>query len=110
MILYTEQDFEAEVKRLTGGAGVQVVYDSVGRTTFEQSLRCLAPRGMMVLYGQSSGPVGSFDPQVLNQRGSIFLTRPEPAALRRDARRAARARERGAGLGARRHAAAAHRA
>jgi NADPH2:quinone reductase len=76
VILYVEQDFETEAKRLTGGAGVQVVYDSVGRTTFERSLRCLAPRGMMVLYGQSSGPVGSFDPQVLNQRGSIFLTRP----------------------------------
>jgi len=76
VILYVEQDFETEVRRLTDGAGVQVVYDSVGRTTFEQSLRCLAPRGMMVLYGQSSGPVGRFDPQVLNQRGSIFLTRP----------------------------------
>jgi NADPH2:quinone reductase len=75
-ILYLERDFETEVKRLTGGAGVQVVYDSVGRATFEQSLRCLAPRGMMVLFGQSSGPVGAFDPQVLNQRGSIFLTRP----------------------------------
>jgi NADPH2:quinone reductase len=76
VVLYTEQDFEAEVMRLTGGAGVQVVYDSVGRMTFERSLGCLARRGMMVLYGQSSGPVGSFDPQVLNQRGSIFLTRP----------------------------------
>jgi len=76
VILYVEQDFEAETKRLTDGAGVQVVYDSVGRTTFERSLRCLALRGMIVLYGQSSGPVGSLDPQVLNQRGSIFLTRP----------------------------------
>jgi NADPH2:quinone reductase len=76
VILYVEQDFEAAVRRITGGAGVQVVYDSVGRSTFERSLRCLAPRGMMVLYGQSSGPVGAFDPQVLNQRGSIFLTRP----------------------------------
>ena len=76
VILYVEQDFEAEVRRATDGAGVQVVYDSAGRTTFERSLRCLAPRGMMVLYGQSSGPVGAFDPQVLNQRGSIFLTRP----------------------------------
>ena len=76
VILYVEQDFEAGVKRLTGGAGVQVVYASVGRSTFEQSLRCLAPRGTMVLYGQSSGPVGDFDPQVLSQRGSIFLTRP----------------------------------
>lgn len=76
VILYTEQDFEAEVKRLTGGAGLQVVYDSVGRTTFEKGLNCLAPRGMMVLYGQSSGPVGPFDAQVLNRKGSLFLTRP----------------------------------
>jgi len=76
VILYTEQDFEAEVKRLTSGAGLQVVYDSVGKTTFEKGLNCLARRGMMVLYGQSSGPVGSFDPQVLNQKGSLFLTRP----------------------------------
>jgi NADPH2:quinone reductase len=52
------------------------VYDSVGRTTFERSLRCLRPRGMMVLFGQSSGPVGPFDPQLLNQKGSLFLTRP----------------------------------
>jgi len=76
VILYTEQDFEAEVKRLLGGAGLQVIYDSVGKTTFEKGLNCLAPRGMMVLYGQSSGPVGPFDPQVLNQKGSLFLTRP----------------------------------
>ena len=76
VILYVEQDFEVEVKRLTGRTGVQVVYDSVGSTTFERSLRCLAPRGTMVLFGQSSGSVGAFDPQVLNQRGSIFLTRP----------------------------------
>ena len=76
VIRYTEQDFEAEVRRLTGGAGVQVVYDSVGRTTFETSLRCLARRGMMVLYGQSSGPAPPLDPQVLNHRGSLFLTRP----------------------------------
>jgi NADPH2:quinone reductase len=76
VVLYTEQDFEAEVKRLTGGAGVQVVYDSVGRTTFEKGLNCLARRGLMVLFGQSSGPVGPFDPQVLNQKGSLFLTRP----------------------------------
>ena len=58
------------------GAGVQVVYDSVGRTTFQDSLRCLAPRGMLALYGQASGPVAPFDPQLLNQRGSVFLTRP----------------------------------
>jgi NADPH:quinone reductase len=76
VILYTEQDFEAEVKRLLGGAGFQVIYDSVGKTTFEKGLNCLAPRGMMVLYGQSSGPVGPLDPQVLNQKGSVFLTRP----------------------------------
>ena len=76
VILYTKQDFEAEVKRLTDGKGVQVVYDSVGKTTFDKGFNCLAPRGMMVLYGQSSGPVGMFDPQVLNQKGSVFLTRP----------------------------------
>jgi len=76
VILYTEQDFEAEVKRLTNGAGLQVIYDSVGKTTFEKGLSCLAPRGMMVLFGQSSGPVGPFDPQVLSQKGSLFLTRP----------------------------------
>ena len=76
VILYTEQDFEAEIKRVTGGAGVPVVYDSVGRTTFEKSLRCLSPRGLMVLFGQSSGPVAPFDPQLLNQLGSLFLTRP----------------------------------
>src|SRR5690242_11201737 len=76
VILYTEQDFEVEVKRITGGAGVEVVYDSVGKTTFDKGLNCLKPRGYMVLYGQSSGPVGAFDPQVLSQRGSLFLTRP----------------------------------
>src|SRR3989440_3517817 len=76
VILYTEQDFEAEVKRLTNGAGLQVIYDSVGKTTLEKGLSCLAPRGMMVLFGQSSGPVGPFDPQVLSQKGSLFLTRP----------------------------------
>lgn len=76
VILYTQADFEAETKRLTSGAGVHVVYDSVGRTTFAKGLNCLVPRGMMVLYGQSSGPVDSFDPQILNQKGSLFLTRP----------------------------------
>jgi NADPH2:quinone reductase len=76
VILYTRQDFEAEVKRLTAGKGLQVVYDSVGETTFAKSLNCLAPRGMMVLFGQSSGPVKSVDPQVLNQKGSLFFTRP----------------------------------
>ncbi len=76
VIDYEAQDFEAEVKRITGGKGVQVVYDSVGKTTFEKGLNCLARRGMMVLFGQSSGPVGPLDPQVLNQKGSIYLTRP----------------------------------
>ena len=76
VILYTEQDPVAEVKRLTNGAGVQVVYDSVGRTTFEGSLSCLAPRGTLALFGQSSGPVAPIDPQVLNRKGSLFLTRP----------------------------------
>jgi NADPH2:quinone reductase len=76
VILYSQVDFEQEVKRLTGGRGVSVVYDSVGRTTFEKSLNCLQPRGMMVLYGQSSGAVPPIDPQVLNAKGSLFLTRP----------------------------------
>ena len=76
VILYTKQDFVAETQRLTAGAGVHVVYDSVGRTTFAKGLDCLARRGMMVLYGQSSGPVEPFDLQVLNQKGSLFLTRP----------------------------------
>ena len=78
-IIYTAVDFEAEVKRITGGAGVDVVYDSVGKTTFDKSLACLRPRGMMVLFGQSSGPVAAFEPQILNTRGSIFLTRPSLA-------------------------------
>ena len=76
VILYTETDFVEETRRLTDGAGVQVVYDSVGRTTFLKGLDCLVPRGMMVLYGQSSGPVEPFDPQLLNQKGSLFVTRP----------------------------------
>ena len=76
VILYTQQDFVTETKRLTRGAGVQVVYDSVGQSTFLGGLDCLAPRGMMVLYGQSSGPVDPFNPQLLNQKGSLFLTRP----------------------------------
>jgi NADPH:quinone reductase len=78
-ILYTSQDFEAEVKRLTGGKGVDVVYDSVGKTTFEKSLNSLRPRGLMALFGQSSGPVPSFDPSILNGKGSLFLTRPSLA-------------------------------
>ena len=76
VILYTEQDFVAETKRIMGGRGVNVIYDSVGRTTFLPGLDLLVPRGMMVLFGQSSGPVAPLDPQVLNQKGSIYLTRP----------------------------------
>jgi NADPH2:quinone reductase len=76
VILYTQSDFEAETKRLTDGKGVDVVYDSVGKTTFDKGLNLLRPRGMMVLYGGSSGAVAPFDPLVLTQKGSIFLTRP----------------------------------
>jgi NADPH2:quinone reductase len=76
VILYSQQDFETETKRLTGDTGVQVVYDSVGKTTFDKSLNCLTRRGMLVLYGQSSGPVPPLDPQVLNRKGSLYLTRP----------------------------------
>ena len=78
-IRYTEQDFEQDVKRLTGGRGVDVVYDSVGKTTFDKSLNCLRPRGVMALFGSSSGPVPPLDPQVLNAKGSLFLTRPSLA-------------------------------
>jgi NADPH2:quinone reductase len=78
-INYTSQDFEAEVKRLTGGRGVDVVYDSVGKTTFDKSLNVIRLRGTMALFGQSSGPVPPFDPTVLNARGSLFLTRPSLA-------------------------------
>ena len=76
VILYTEQDFVEEVKRLTNGRGVDVVYDSVGKTTFEGSLSCLRPRGMLALFGGSSGAVPPFDPIQLSTRGSLFLTRP----------------------------------
>ncbi|MGA2087259.1 MAG: quinone oxidoreductase [Terracidiphilus sp.] len=76
VILYTEQDFEAEVKRLTDGKGVDVVYDSVGKTTFDQSLNCLRPRGMLALFGASSGPVPPFDLIQLSGKGSLFITRP----------------------------------
>jgi len=75
-ILYTQADFEVETKRLTGGKGVDVVYDSVGKTTFEKGLNVLRPRGMMVLFGGSSGAVTPIDPLVLTQKGSLFLTRP----------------------------------
>jgi NADPH2:quinone reductase len=79
MILYTQTDFAAEVRRLTENRGVEVVYDSVGKTTFDKSLDCLKPRGYLVLFGQSSGPVASFDPAKLAAKGSLFLTRPSLA-------------------------------
>ncbi len=76
VILYSKQDFEPEVKRITGGRGVDVVYDGVGATTFDKSLSCLRPRGFMILFGAASGPVPPFDLQILNVRGSLFLQRP----------------------------------
>jgi len=76
VILYARDDFLAETRRITGGRGVNVIYDSVGRTTFLPGLDLLVPRGMMVLFGQSSGPVAPIDPQLLSQKGSLFLTRP----------------------------------
>jgi NADPH2:quinone reductase len=79
LILYTETDFVPEVKRLTSDKGVDVVYDSVGSTTFLKGLDCLHPRGMMVTFGQSSGPVAEINPLVLTQKGSLFLTRPSLA-------------------------------
>jgi NADPH2:quinone reductase len=76
VILYTQSDFEKEVKQLTSGAGVEAVYDSVGQATFDKGLNCLKPRGIMVLFGQSSGPVAPFDIGTLAAKGSLFLTRP----------------------------------
>jgi len=76
VILYSRADFESEVKRLMGGKGVEVVYDGVGQATFLKSLNCLKPRGTMVLYGQASGPVEPVNPLILNQKGSLYLTRP----------------------------------
>jgi NADPH2:quinone reductase len=76
VILYEERDFAAEVKRLTDGKGVEVVYDGVGKSTFMKSLDCLRPRGVMAFFGQSSGPVPPIDPMILSQKGSLFLTRP----------------------------------
>ena len=76
IILYTQQDFEAETKRITGGKGLDVVYDSVGKTTFEKGLNILRPRGMMVLFGGSSGAVPPFDFIALSQKGSLYVTRP----------------------------------
>lgn len=76
VVRYDKEDFTTRVRELTDGIGVNVVYDGVGASTFEGSLRSLTPRGMMVLFGQASGPVGSFDPQILNSLGSLSLTRP----------------------------------
>jgi len=76
VIIYTKEDFETEVKRLTDNKGVEVVYDSVGKDTFEKGLNILRRRGYMVLFGQSSGPAPQIDPQILNPKGSLFLTRP----------------------------------
>jgi len=76
VIRYTEEDFEAVARRETDGRGLDVVYDSVGKTTFDKSLRSLRPRGLLALFGQSSGPVPPFDPGELAKRGSLFLTRP----------------------------------
>jgi NADPH:quinone reductase len=76
VILYSQVDFESEVKRLTGGQGLEVIYDGVGQATFAKGLNLLKPRGYMVLFGQASGRVEPIDPQTLNQKGSLFLTRP----------------------------------
>jgi NADPH2:quinone reductase len=84
VILYTRTDFAAEVKKLTNGAGVHVVYDSVGQSTFQKSLDCLRPRGFLVLFGQSSGPVPPFDLAALAAKGSLFVTRPTLLHYMRD--------------------------
>jgi NADPH2:quinone reductase len=76
VILYSEQDFEAETRRLTEGKGVDVVYDSVGASTFLKSINCIRPRGMMVTFGNASGPVPAIEPLLLSTKGSLFLTRP----------------------------------
>jgi NADPH2:quinone reductase len=75
-IVYTRQDFAAEVDRITAGAKLPVVYDSIGKDTFDRSLDCLAPKGLMVTFGNASGPVAPFEPGLLAQKGSLFLTRP----------------------------------
>ena len=77
VINYSEQEFDVEVRRLTGGKGVDVVYDSVGAATWERSLNSLRPRGLMVSFGNASGAVAPFAPLLLNQKGSLFLTRPK---------------------------------
>ena len=95
IILYTQSDFEAETKRLTGGKGVDVVYDSVGKTTFEKGLNVLRPRGMMVLFGGSSGAVPPFDPITLSQKGSLYRDAPIAGKLHCNSRGTGRAVERG---------------
>jgi len=75
-IIYTKEDFEEKTKKITDGKGVDAVYDSVGKNTFEKSLNCLKPRGMLVSFGQSSGAIENFNPAILSQKGSLFLTRP----------------------------------
>ena len=80
MVIYTKQNFVDEVSKITNGKGLPVVYDSVGNTTFDGSIDCLQSRGYMVLYGQSSGAVPPVDPQLLNRKGSIYLTRPSLGA------------------------------
>jgi NADPH:quinone reductase len=79
VIVYTQSDFAEEVKKVTNSAGVDVVYDSFGKTTFQNSLDCLRPRGCLVTFGQSSGPIGEIDPLILMQKASLFLTRPNLA-------------------------------
>jgi NADPH2:quinone reductase len=79
VILYTKQNFSEQTKNIMRGAGVAAVYDSVGQSTYERSLDCLRPRGILVLFGQSSGPVPSFNPSILAQKGSLYLTRPSLA-------------------------------
>ena len=94
VILYTEQEFDVEARRLTGGRGVDVVYDSVGKTTFEKSLNSLRPRGTLALFGQSSGSVPAFDPAILNGKGSLYPHPSQPRPLPADARGTAVARRR----------------
>ncbi len=76
VIVHTKEDFEERVKKITDGKGVDVVYDSVGKSTFEKSLNCLKPRGMLISFGQSSGAIENFNPAILSQKGSLFFTRP----------------------------------
>ncbi len=110
IILYTHADFETETKRLTGGKGVDVVYDSVGKTTFEKGLNILRPRGLMALFGGSSGAVPPFDLIQLSTKGSLYVTRPTLWTLRRDPRRFDGAIRRGVWNDRRRQTQAAHRA